>query len=509
MQAQPDPPSAISALWHFRKLSAAIIGSLVLLGALAALVLPTSAAATSTVLLTDPRAGLLFRQAGTSSGDLVRNTADQAELMESSLVLSVAAERLDPPATLSELQKSVTALPAPEANIVRVTATDDRPDRAVDVTNAVVDAYRQIRQEDSDQRLADVLDEIDAARQSLPLPGPQAGSQDAYLQSLVGLNAQETEARLSSAIYNDGVEAIDPAVDASGGRVAVLFRNTALAVLGGGLIALLVAWRRAEEHARVEDADDLRKLVGVPVLGTSTWPKRRKLTVADLRDEAHEAIVARLRLSFTSGVVMVTGPDAEAVGLLALSVAVGIADERRNCALIDADTHASHAVTWAHNLASLELPAEEVRERGDGPDLSFAMQRLGSGSAVARGFRAREGDVLFTLRTVVMDATRVPIVSLRDEEGDVAARLRSPSTERMIEVLRATADVIVVSAPGLPDEPEAISMVTRADGVVLAINAGAPLAKVRELEERVLQMPSKLHGVVLVAGRPPLDGDRA
>lgn len=246
-----DPaPSLLGSVWRFWWLvaTAMIVGALA--GTVFAALRSPAFQATAQVLVSS--------QSGppVAASDAVRNVANQAAVMRSAAVLSNAAERLGDGLTVEQLRAEVTITPSTTVDLVTIRGSARSPERASQLTDAVVDAYTDVLARAKEAEITTATEQIKARESALQAALAQAQDglrrdagnpvlsieTDAIKAQLLALATQRLQIATSSApspaltgLLNRAEASTTPAGPPSR-------RLTAVGGLGGLVVGAVLAW---------------------------------------------------------------------------------------------------------------------------------------------------------------------------------------------------------------------------------------------------------------------------
>jgi capsular exopolysaccharide synthesis family protein len=289
----PDQPVEtgryVDALRRSKLLIALIVVPLVAVVTVVSLLVPETYRATAKIVFEDASGAL-----GTGNPDTVQaRLATIDALITTRETLSRAAAKL-PDESSATLEGRVASSVDPRADIIHVAASDDTPEGAALIANAVATTFlaeqRQTEQRRLDRAratLRQALDQLDGLR------GPQAETERAAIRErLTDLNVSEatsdSELRLA--------EAATPPESASSPRPV---RNAVFALFAALFLAALVVLARAQLEPRVSGARELSHLLDLPVLAEVPYVRRplghRSQTLSSAEYEAYQTLQASLR----------------------------------------------------------------------------------------------------------------------------------------------------------------------------------------------------------------------
>jgi capsular exopolysaccharide synthesis family protein len=256
-----------------------------------------------------------------------------------------------------------------------------------------------------------------------------------------------------------------------------LVLNLVLALLAGSAVGAMLAFYLEQTHESINDASEVRKALGMPLLGTV--PKLvDRAPVEVLQDrksplvDAYFAVQTSLQFSTEQGVprslsVTSTRPS-EGKSTTALALAVLLARSRRKVVLIDGDLRSPSV----HHLI------------GTGHDFGLSNYLTGSDDldGMITGVPAFGFDAI----------TAGPI------PPNAAELLTGNRLAQLVDTLLQTYDHVVVDSPPVMGLADAPLIATRVDAVIYAVEShGIRASLVRTALNRLLAANARVVGVVL------------
>lgn len=434
-------------------------------------------------------------------------TAAYIATIESSVatpaVLGQVAARF-PGITTDELLAKVAVSALGSAQILRVTVTDEQPQRAADLANAIANvliaedqqanqAQYGPAQEVLKQQIADVQNQITsvtATLNGLSSGSSQFASTQAQLSALHEQQAllqwslaqeQVNEAEDGASLY-----ILDPAL--RGQEVKTTRLLSLLAKYGGALLfglilggALAFFWDRLDQ--RVRDASGVGGLLAAPALATLDSGGRAALSEPDLAAahalDTNLAYLGIDRPVRTIVLASATAPErgSEASAKLARALAAG----GKSVVLVD---------------ANLRRPSQAAR---------FGIQATTGLSNAALAFRgqAASGAALGPYLTQAPQTGKAAlwVMPAGPVPPNPAQILRSRAVSDVCKALADGADLVLFDAPAALDAPDALLLASHADGLIVVVDlANARRDKLAELHARLATSDANVLGYVLVGG---------
>jgi Mrp family chromosome partitioning ATPase len=402
-----------------------------------------------------------------AAGELGRT---YSELAPSRPILRDAIKAADVDTTPDELRKRLSATANQVSRIVTITVDSGSPDEAAALANAIGERLEELSKEGPAQEsevIGKFLDQ--GALSGLPESDRdeiESAARRSFGESLAGQ-----------------VQVVDPAEkpEAPVGPMVPLL--TLLAGLGGVLAAGVFALVRGA--SAIDDDAELADFGGARFLGSIEASRSRNVERAlpVWRDperpaaDAYRLLAAKIGFlgaqpPLRSLTVLDTG-DGRTGGVVAANLARVLAETGWSVLLADANTSAPGVTSL------LELD-----------------DRPGYADLLARDLSALNGEVDELLTSPATDLDVLPVGT-----GGPPAQFGAESAEYMLARLRATCDIVVVSAPPVNRSPAALVWAGVTDGTLLAVEEGRTSRE--ELDDAISSLTlveAKLVGTLLARG---------
>lgn len=492
-QGGRDAPGLIGSAWRYRWMTLIIVLVAGCVGYLSSGFIDRKPQASATLSLADPRGNAPLKISGGASGDMSRYTANRAQFAHSSRVLTEASRRLNGRYSADRLASVVTTAVDKNTDVIRATATASTSRDAAEIANAVVTAYQVVSAADTKVAAAAALRVINARAEQISKVLADQGTvaspaSNAAAQTLSSLEVRANDISTYAAQFGSGVVNVNPA------RVAEVTtangpskRNIAIALLLGLLLALAIAWSRADRHQRIESPEDAGELLGAPLLGNipdlRRGGTRQKLTdVNQMPAEPYQLAATGLRLGLPEGVLLVVSADRqEGRTTTAANLAAGAAREGMRVALVEGDTR-QWGLSRLIGIHSGDLGLTDVIHGLTDLDSAIIPVRVGESTllSVLPAGRAYEG---------------------------VSSSFRSRRMANTMRDLRASHDLVIVDSPPLLQVSDAAALAVHADGVLAVVRFRASVSRLQALRQQLDLLPTRVLGYVVT--RPRRSRDRA
>jgi Mrp family chromosome partitioning ATPase/capsular polysaccharide biosynthesis protein len=419
------------------------------LGVAGGLLLPASAKATATVLVS-PLDGNPYSTNG--RGDDLTNLQSEAALVQADAVEQVVRQKLR-----SADRSRVSVTVPPNTQVLQITYTGSSATAARDGAQAFANGYLSYRTQRAqsvlDARAAKLREQEKKVQQELTtttkrLTTAPVAQKTLLRQRITAYNNQlgvidEQNNDISATPVNPG-SVITPAQPPTGSLTtrAAMFGGAGLAV--GLFLGLLVALALERSDRRLRDARTVQRL-GVPVLST---------------------------VSSSGGLVLVTAPKSragEAYRRLRAAVVASV-QERPVSLLVTSATPAASATLTSSNLAVALAHAGSATIMVDAsfsetsPSALFGLgQSKGLSDVLMRGTDPTQ--------LLVHADSQLRLLPRGPGAGAAAERFSGPRMRETVRLLRDKAEYILINAPSVHDA-NAQALCTLADAVLIVVTLG-------------------------------------
>jgi capsular exopolysaccharide synthesis family protein len=333
-----------------------------------------------------------------------------------------------------------------------------------------------------------------SAQQLSRLPGREAEFErlrrrPTTLADVYGLlQTRLKEAQIAEAVEDASVRVVDratlPRRPVKPNKALVLGLAGVLGLAAGVVLAFL----RTQLVPVVHSREDVRRLVGLPVLGVV--PRARgHAAAATAADGVAAEAYRRLRTNVLAAaqpdggpaILLVTSPSpAEGKTTVAVNVAAAIARQGSRVLLADADLRHGE-------LTERLLPASGAAVRPTG--LAGVLQAGDDAALPAVG------------RPVDVGGAQLDLLAAGRAPAAPADLLAAPAMRRLIERLRASYDVVVIDSPAVNAVADAAVLAGAVDGVLLVVRSGRTrLSAITAALEQLAAVGAPVLGIVLNGG---------
>jgi capsular exopolysaccharide synthesis family protein len=314
-----------------------------------------------------------------SVDQITRDLNTVNSLLTTDDVLAAAAKQV-PGETKETLRDKVSSSVDPNANLIYVVAKDASPTTAAQISNAVASTFvseqADIQRRQYERARADLQDELDNLGTSASSDSTAAALRDRISQLGVSIATAGSDLQVA--------QRADAPTEPDTPRPV---RNTALGIILGLFLGILVALARDQLTPRVAGSRELSRLLELPVLVSIPYTRhkrgRKGRVLSGIEYETYQTLATSVRFSLTPAdgphVILVTSAlHAEGKSTVSLRLGRALAHAGHRTLLISAD------MRWPtlHTLTNTEI----------GPGLSDLLESFGRGHAPqdARAFVANQ-----------------------------------------------------------------------------------------------------------------------
>lgn len=486
-----DAPGLIEATRRFLVPTVALTLAGLILGVMFTVASSDSTTAEGLITLTDPRGNTVFKTGGSVQVDLARYAEDRADFAKSADVLGAATEALTEKITVVELRSACDAEGSPTANTLTVTCSFASEKTALEAVDSILQAYSQKSKAQTDADEATALAALEQERANIEAEVAEiraAGLPDDQLTAaiaasigdrLTSIEERATEIRTTSALFGDGIDFVDEArVPASTSGSVTLARNALIGAFVGGLIAVAVAWFRADQSPVLERGDAISSALGLPQLGQIHQSRTESvLDIFESPDQEYQLLASNLDAVLDGGLALFSSPTpiphhAEVV----ISVALVASHSGKRVLLIDADTK-NRAISTALGTSHASGFCDML-----------------TGEASPAQVTAR----IALSATPGVDAAELFLMGPGTAPNDVTALFRAKRSQEALEYLASRYDLVIIDTPPMLSSAETASLARAGGGMVLMVEAGTTKAHIENAKRQLSFVAAEGIGFVLV-----------
>lgn len=485
----PEPqwhtgPGLLESVWRYRWLVGGALVLAALVGFAASFLQPTMYEAEARMLLTDPSStGIFDEESGGETGN--RYVRNQAESADSPQVYMRASDRLDGQLTWEEVEERVAVRPATDVDLLTVVGRSPTPDGAAALTNAVAEAYQELRTEDVRERaetavseleetMAQLRERVDAAEARLednPDDAQAQAERDAAAQQLITFESRADQIHVDATLFGSGVERFTEARPPEDPAQPQPLRNSAVAAVLGLLAASALAWWRAEQTQAADRRQDAAPVLRAPLLAqvpdfkavgvTGLDPARS--TPHSPAAESYQFLVSSLEYALAQvgdggSVVVTSAGPADGKTLTAFNLAIAATRDGRRVVLCDTDERV-RGLTGLAGTAS----APGITDLAD-DDVPI------------------EGCIA---HVPVPPGDPLPFVPCGTRPPDPAGFFRTPGFRTALARVKQRGDLVVLDSPPILAVADTSAIAGQVDGIIVVVAKGTPLKTLEEVRERL------------------------
>jgi polysaccharide biosynthesis transport protein len=457
IREQPDLRSLLATLWRRKWTFLGIFVSIPVLVFIASSLLAKTYEATALMRIKTPTLEIT-----SIAPDSLSAVETEALLAKTEQVGKEAARQLDLPTDAADsLLGAVRVEPVESTSgtvteLVRLTASDEQAGRAAEIANAYARAIDVVRSRTSIRQLDNAI--VAVQSQLDDTTDPTAKAQ---------LATQLQELRGARATANENTETIQEALPPATPVSPHPRRNTALAAVISLLLALGAVAIIERLDRRLRDSSELEPLLGAPLLSViprAAFPGARP-SPGPVR-EAFRTLTASLvyfNIERPLQTVVIASPtQGDGKTTVAVHLAAALAKDGQNVVLVDCDLR--------HPQVALRLGIEPV----------------GGLVEVVVG-RASVRDVLVDVPVGDRGGGRLRVLASGTRPPNPARLLGSKRMRPILAELAAMADIVLLDTPPILNVSDAVPLLERVSGVVLAAKVGGTstdaLLRVRQVLE--------------------------
>lgn len=403
------------------------------------------------------------------------------KLAKLGVVRERAAARLGPPYTAEGLKKRVNVKLETQTSLVVISGKAGSAQEAARVTNAVADAFVELRRLSFDAQLATAISRITSDLRKLRASGERG-------ERLKALSTALSTLRLLRATQTGDVAIAERATPPEKKSFPRPIRLSIIGGFIGLLIGLALAIVTEQVDRRLRGRGDVVRASGIPVIAEipESDALLRRLPIKDMPRDVSDAF-QRLR-SVISGL---TGDERGPRSVLVTSGAARSGKTTVATGLAAAAAHAGERVL----LIEADLRRPSLRERLNLPDSGGVADLLETGAAGSAVHVISDNGVLHVL----------PAGRTLSNPG---LGFGSEPVRNLISRQIADYDLVIIDAPPPTLVPDALPLIPMVDAVLVTVRlAEDDASTVTALGEELTRSRAKATGVVLLGSRSSADSD--
>ena len=490
--APQEAPGIIDATLRYRRLTIALTLAGLLLGAIYTVAQSDSYTAVGELVLTDPRGSATFRD-GSSVVDFARYVNERVDFAMSGDVLEAAAKADATVGSASDLRDKCSVVSEDSDSVITISCSYSEAPEATAAVDSIVKAYRDTTRAQAEVKAKAAIDALAPEKQALEDKLAALKAEDgsgayatavnsATASRLNELEKRTTDILTTKALFGDGTESYDFArVPPTTSGLVTLVRNSVLGAIVGFLVAVLVAWFRADRDPIAEAPNDVAAWIGLPLLGEieHRFLAGETIDLTGTPESTFQRVTSNLDAVLDGETVLFT--PAEAIARhedVVIKTALVAARAGKRVLLIDGD-QTGRSIS---NLLGLP-PGAGLAEfvTGEAP-ADEATVRLGFGKSGGLG------------------ASSLYLMGPGGEPGQAPALFRPTETAEALRELRQSYDLILIDGPPLLVSAGSSVLGQAVDGVVVMIERGTPRATVENARRQLNFLAGEAVGFVFVHG---------
>jgi len=494
--SEPSPPQQapgiIDATLRYRQLTAALTIACLLLGAVYTIFQPKTYTAEGHLVLTDPRGSTTFRD-GTSVVDFARYLNERKDFATSGEVLAGTAKAVPKAGSVGDIRNRCSVASNEGGSSLDISCTYDDTRVAIATVDALVKVYRDLTKTQTDTKAQAALDaltpEQEAQKQKLEdlqtAPGGDVTNNAVASATATRLNDLEkraTDIRTTKALFGDGTESYDYArVPPSDSRLKLLLRNSILGGIIGFLIAVLIAWFRADRDPIADSPNEVTGWLELPLLGEieHRYLQGETIDLTGTPESTFQRVTSNLDAVLQGDTVLFT--PAKAIARhedVVIKTALVAARAGKRVLLIDGD-QTGRALSNLLGLPTSAGLAEFIA--GDVP-ADEATVRLSFGKAAG------------------LAASSLYLMGPGGDPGQSPALFRSTETAEALRELKQYYDLILIDGPPLLVSAGASVLGQVVDGIVVMIERGTSRPIIEDSRRQLAFLTGEAIGFVFIHG---------
>lgn len=413
------------------------------------------------------------------------------KLAKLAIVRERAAARLGPEYSAKSLKKKVQFDLVTQAALIKISATARDPEEAARIANATADAFVDLRQQVYDRQLATAVTRVAAEYRRLRdagETGPRVRTLSTGLTALRLLRATQT----GDVVISERASAPEDPSAPKPIRYGII----------GGFVGLLLGLALAvvleQLDRRLADTSQVARATGLPLL--TEIPSAKELSRGavrpgsvppDIRDSFQRlwnVLDSATRGDGSSRAVIVAGPGpGSGASTVASGLATSAAESGRRVLLLEADLRSP---VLAERLG-VRSGSDAATRLGLAPDAGLAALLSGAGSGDATRVASFE-----------QTGGALDLIEAGEPVGNPSALLGDEAMRRLLTESKGSYDLIVIDVPSPVAVPDALPLMSQADGVVAVARLGRDTdTGLRELDTEISRAGAAAYGIVAVGGR--------
>jgi capsular polysaccharide biosynthesis protein/Mrp family chromosome partitioning ATPase len=434
----------------------------------------------------------------TSADTDQRRLATNVALLTTPDVLAAAARNV-PGESVASLRDKISTSVATDADVIDVTATDDRAAGAAAIANAVARAFL-------DRRAAGERADIAHARAALEAQLARLGQAGAASDQGAAIRARLSELIVAEANAGSDLQLAELAEPPSSAYAPRPLRNAAIAFFAALFAAVLIVVLRERLRPAPGERGAVERLAGVPLLAVlpAAAGAGRMQTLARRAPPGLRGIAARRARADDSRRAEAVAATDEGIRSLLGAVLLALPPGDRHVVVVTSATRAQPTAGLAARLArALAQAGQETLALGadlSSPELAEALGVDGALGLAQALDQAQAGTAVRLRAAAVSDLPTLHVVPGGGPPSDGVGLLRPGAVDALFVALgTAGYDYVVVDAPGLLSAPETWLVARHAEAAVVACPARPSAEELAEVRRALERLDVHVLGAVSVA----------
>jgi len=308
--------------------------------------------------------------------------------------------------------------------------------------------------------------------------------------SLAELDKRATELKVAASQIGDGVAFVYDTAPDTMALMRSIARDGAIGLGLGGVIAVALAWFRADRDRRVGNLGELEALVDEPVLGEIEQVSKDEaatlLWLGAPPSKTYRMVAFGVQRVIDEGVVIVTGEPDSGVTTTSIQLASALARSGLNVLLVDGAVR-THGLSTSIGLAAKDsYEQDDHREHPGLTDIAMGTVRPQS-----------------TMRVVELgEGVTLTVIPAGAYVDGVLERFSVPLLDQAIDEMRAQFDIVLIDTPTPASAPEAGALVRASDAAIVVVRRDADAAGLHRLTEQIRIVGGRVAGYVLTFATP-------
>lgn len=433
--------------------------------------------------------------------DQQRDLSTGSSLVKLDTVATNVQQELASNRSILELQGMVSVSAVGETNIIKISAVSADPAEASAVANSFARQFIAYRQAADKQLLADARNQIAAQLAAMTLTEQSSASGSTLAQKVEELAVLES-------MQTGGYELVQEAQPPKSAYSPRIVRNTAVSVVLGLVLGLLVAFLLHLLDRRLKDEDMVQKEFGAPVLATvprvgPRWNGKhtRSSVPVGFGNGDHSAVEAfrtlRMNLKFFEvnrkiRSILVTSPlPREGKSVTTINLGLSLAMSGARVIILEADLRRPILPSY---LGLREKPGFTSLLAGT-HTLPEVIQTID----IQKMLPERDLNKATTFEPALVSKSKLHCVTAGLLPPNPAELLSSAKTDEILKELSSVCDYLLIDAPPVLPVSDALELASKVDSVVLVARLFSTTTdEARRARQNLERIGVRALGVVII-----------